>query len=175
MMSENAENGLEVHGLNENKFKNPLLKENEELLENGIKRRKWFDKGLFNDDISSSDDDNQSEDAGEFDEVSSDEDQKPASKKASKGFVNPLKKSHLSAKATGGAQDDSDDDSEANYGSDDDSEDDAASKKKKAKYIDMYNDDLYIGKRPMGARDIDPDEKVPGELSDDDAYVIQVK
>lgn len=173
MMSENAENGLEVHGLNENKYKNPLLKENEELLENGIKRRKWFDKGLFNDDISSSDDEgSQSEDAGEFDENSSDEEAKPANKKsANKGFVNPLKKSHLSAKATGGANNDSDDDSDANY-SDDDSEEDASSKKKKSKYIDMYNDDLYIGKRPMGARDIDPDEKVPGELSDDDAYVI---
>ena len=56
MMSENAESGLEVNSLNENKFKNPLLKQNEEILESGIKRRKWFDKGLFNDDVSSSDD-----------------------------------------------------------------------------------------------------------------------
>lgn len=36
----------------------------------------------------------------------------------------------------------------------------------------MYNDDLYIGKRPRGDDGINPDETVPGELSDDDAYVI---
>lgn len=90
--------------------------------------------------------------------------------------MNPLKKSHLSAKATGGAAYESDEESDMQLGSDGDDEDDekAKAKKKKAQYIDMYDDELYIGKRPMNARNIDPDEKVPGELSDDDAYVIQV-
>lgn len=38
----------------------------------------------------------------------------------------------------------------------------------------MYNDELYIGKRPSDTNRIDPNEKMPGEVSDDDAYVIQV-
>lgn len=67
-MGEGQENGMEVNSLNENKFKNPMMKENEEMLETGIKRRKWFDKGLFNDDISSSEESLASEDAGELDE-----------------------------------------------------------------------------------------------------------
>lgn len=36
----------------------------------------------------------------------------------------------------------------------------------------MYNDKIYIGKRRHAALDIDPNEKMPGEQSDDDAYVI---
>lgn len=90
--------------MNENKFKNPFLKDNEEILESGIKRRKWFDKGVFNDDFSD-DSSVQSDDAGELDvpndsDIENDNDSiyDQEDKKKNKGFVNPLKKSHLSSK-----------------------------------------------------------------------------
>lgn len=90
-------------------------------------------------------------------------------KKKNKGFVNPLKKSHLSSKNQDGGYDD--DDEDFNFGSqdEDDDEDD-----KNKNYVDMYDDNIYIGKRPKSAGDgrIDPNETVPGEVSDDDAYVI---
>ncbi|KAL4472221.1 hypothetical protein ABPG72_013854 [Tetrahymena utriculariae] len=161
---------IQVQSLNENKFRNPHLKENEEMLESGIKRRKWFDKGVFNDDFSD-DSSMQSEDAGELDvpgdsDIDNDSLYDEEDKSKNKGFINPLKKSHLSSRQNG----DDDDDEEFNFGSEDEQEND-----KNNGYIDMYDDTIYIGKRPKSAHDdIDPDEKVPGELSDDDAYIIQV-
>lgn len=95
------DSGIQVQSLNENKFRNPLLKDDEEMLENGIKRRKWFDKGLFNDDVSD-DVSEQSEDAGEFDIPAANEPKKAYKKqKKTKQFINPLKKSHLSSKTAG--------------------------------------------------------------------------
>jgi len=85
-----------------------LLKDDEEMLENGIKRRKWFDKGLFNDDISDDEDDIAgSDDEGELDVSSGEEEEEKKtkkvgstkSKKPAVGFVNPLKKSHLVEKS----------------------------------------------------------------------------
>jgi len=96
------------------------------MLENGIKRRKWFDKGLFNDDISDDEDDIAgSEDEGELDVSSGDEEKEKKaaksgankSKKANVGFVNPLKKSHLVDKA------DEINDEDVQFGSEDDYED----------------------------------------------------
>lgn len=144
------------------------MKENEEILESGIKRRKWFDKGVFNDDFSD-DSSVQSEDAGELDvpndsDIEQDDDSiyDEEDKKKNKGFVNPLKKSHLSSKQEY-------DDEDVNFGSDNEDEGDNNNNG----YIDMYDDDIYIGKRPKsGHEDVNPNETVPGELSDDDAYVI---
>jgi len=103
-----------------------LLKDDEEMLENGIKRRKWFDKGLFNDDISDDEDDLAgSDDEGELDVSSGEEEEEKKTKKdssakpkkAAVGFVNPLKKSHLVDKA------DEINDEDVQFGSEDDYED----------------------------------------------------
>ena len=118
---------MQVESLSENKYRNPLLKDDEEMLENGIKRRKWFDKGLFNDDISDDEDDIAgSDDEGELD-VSSEEEEEEEKKtkkvgstkpkKAAVGFVNPLKKSHLVEKS------DEVNEEEVQFGSEDDYED----------------------------------------------------